>query len=312
MTVKGSMMKISQINKRYILIFSVLLLILGVWSIYNITGKDTEGTGSRQLKIVFIAYDNPEQLIDNVKPVVAYLEEQLGMDVKHFVATDYAGVVEALRNETADMGFMGPLQYIMTHEQAGAIPILGEVYNGQSWYMSRIFVRKDSGIKSLKDLRDRTVAFVDPLSSSGYMYPLDIFKQAGLINDKDTAEKFFKTIYFAGGDEQAIRAVYNKFVDAAGVGQFSYSLLRPEEREEFITIGDSKRIPSHCVVVRKGLSSEMVLKLQNALFALNDNQHRNLLKHLYGVDGYVKVTHEDYMEVEEMAREYGFLKDKSP
>jgi len=65
------------------------------------------------------------------------------------------------------------------------------------------------------------------------------------------------------------------------------------------------------VVVRKGLSPEVVDKLQNALFALNEDQHRKLLMHLYGVDGYVKVTHEDYKEVEEMAREYGFLKDQS-
>ncbi|MCH7623717.1 MAG: phosphate/phosphite/phosphonate ABC transporter substrate-binding protein [Nitrospinae bacterium] len=305
-------MKISQTNKRYLVILSTLFLVLGVWGISKVTEKDKEAPGSDQLKIVFISYDNPEQLIDNVKPVVAYLEAQLGMAVKHFVATDYAGVVEALRNETADMGFMGPLQYIMTHDQAGAIPILGEVYKGQSWYMSRIFVRKDSGIKSLEDLRGRTIAFVDPLSSSGYMYPLDIFKQAGLIKDKESAESFFKEIIFAGGDEQAIRAVYNKFVDAAGVGQFSFSLLRPEEREEFITIGDSKRIPSHCVVVRKGLSPEVIDKLQNALFALNDGEHKKLLKNLYGVDGYIKVTHEDYKEVEEMAREYGFLKDQSP
>ena len=311
MTNEESKMKISQTNKRYLVIFSVLFLTLGVWAISRVTVKDQEGPGPGQLKIVFIAYENPEQLIDNVKPVVAYLEEQLAMEVKHFVATDYAGVVEALRNETADMGFMGPLQYIITHDQAGAIPILGEVYNGQSWYMSRIFVRKDSGIKSLKDLRGRTIAFVDPLSSSGYMYPLDIFKQAGLIKEVDSAETFFKKIYFAGGDEQAIRAVYNNFVDAAGVGQFAFSLLRPQEREEFITIGDSKRIPSHCVVVRKGLSPEVIDKLQNALFALNDNEHKKLLMNLYGVDGYVKVTHEDYKEVEEMAREYGFLKDQS-
>ena len=304
-------MKISQFNKLYLLICALLFLVCGFWITRNITGEGMEGVGSRQLRIVFIAYENPEQLIDNVKPVVAYLEEQLKMRVKHFVAIDYASVVEALRNETADMGFMGPLQYVMAHDQAGAYPILGEVYQGQPWYVSQIFVRKDSGIRDLKDLRGRTIAFVDPLSSSGYMYPLDIFKQAGLIKDSDAAEKFFKKIYFAGGDEQAIRAVYNKFVDAVGVGQYSYSLLRPEEREEFMILAESKRIPSHCVVVRKGLSSDVVQNLQNALYALNDGQHRKLLMNLYGVDGYVKVTHEDYKEVEEMAREYGFLKDKS-
>ena len=49
-------------------------------------------------------------------------------------------------------------------------------------------------------------------------------------------------------------------------------------------------------------------KLQDALFALNDGDHSSLLAQLYGVDGYVKVTHEDFKEVEAVAREYGFIK----
>ncbi|MDA2938092.1 phosphate/phosphite/phosphonate ABC transporter substrate-binding protein [Acidobacteria bacterium AH-259-A15] len=264
----------------------------------------------KELKIVFIAYQNPDQLLEDVRPVVGYLNQQLNIRIKHFVATDYAGVVEALRNKTADMGFMGPLQYIMAHDQAGAFPILGEVYKGKPFYVSRIFVHKDSGVKRLEDLRGKTIAFVDPISSSGYMYPLDIFKHAGLLQDKGEAEKFFKRIYFAGGDEQAIRAVLNKFVDAAGVGQYSYSLLRPEERDEVIHIAESQPIPSHCVVVRKDLNPQTVAKLQAALLVLNKGSNRQLLKYLYNVDGYVKVAHADYESVERVAREYGFLKGK--
>ena len=101
------------------------------------------------LRIVFIAYQNPNQLLENVDPVIDYLEQQLGREVRNFAATDYAGVVEALRNGTADVGFMGPLQYILAHDRAGARPILGEIYDGSPTYRSRIFVRRDSGIVSL-------------------------------------------------------------------------------------------------------------------------------------------------------------------
>ena len=260
---------------------------------------------AKVLKIVFIAYQNPEQLAEDVRPVVAYLEKTLGIPVKHFLTTGYASVVEALRNKSADMGFMGPLQYVMAHDQAGAYPILGEVYGGNAYYTSRIFVRKDSGIKNLKQLRGKSIAFVDPISSSGYVYPLDTFRKDHIFDGH--AEEFFKRIYFAGGDEQAIRAVFNGFVDAAGVGQFSYSLLRPEERDAVIYIGESKRLPSHCVVVRKDLNKTTVKKLQDALFALNQGPNHSLLKHLYSVDGYIKVSDEDYAEVREMARRYGFI-----
>lgn len=266
------------------------------------------GAQPAELRIVFIAYENPDQLLEDVRPVVAYLEGKLGRKVRAFVATDYAGVVEALKNETADVGFMGPLQYLLAHEQAGAQAILGEVYNGQPWYTARIFVRKDSGIRTLADLRGKTMAFVDPLSSSGYLYPLEAFRRAGLIARREEAEQFFRKIYFAGGDEQALRAVLNKFVDAAGIGQYSFAMLRAEERDQVTFIGESPRIPSHCVVARKGLDAASVAALQEALLALNEGPNRGLLKQLYNVDGYVKVTHATFAETEKMAREYGFLK----
>ncbi len=262
-----------------------------------------------QLRIVFIAHQNPDQLLENIQPVIDYLGQQLQVEIKHFVATDYAGVVEALRNETADAGFMGPLQYVMAHHYAGAYPILGEVYGDSPTYSARIFVRKDSGIRTLEDLSGKTIAFVDPISSSGYMYPLDTFRSAGLISKPEDADKFFKRVYFAGGDEQAIRAVFNRFVDAAGIGQYAYGLLRPEERDEIMHIAESKPLPSHCLVVRKGLPRELARALQQSLLALNDGPRRDLLRNLYNVDGYVPVTHETYAEVERIARQYGFIED---
>ena len=279
----------------------IIAMVLGI-AMPALASDDAKQT----LRIVFIAYQNPEQLADDVEPVVAYLEKELGVHIKHFVATNYGAVVEALKNNTADMGFMGPLQYIMAHEYAGARPILGEVYKGKATYTSRIFVRKDSGIKSLADLRGKSIAFVDPISSSGYLYPMELFKAEGLIKKEPT--EFFKRMYFAGGDEQAIRAVFNKFVDAAAIGQYSFSLLRPDERNQVIYIGESKPLPSHCVVVRKGLPDAQAEALQNALLKIQDSPDTSLLKNLYGVDGYVKVTHETFAEVESIAREYDFIK----
>jgi phosphonate transport system substrate-binding protein len=290
-------------------LLAALMAVAGVAGWTAVLGQaPTQGQPRSELRVVFIAYENPDQLLEDVRPVVAYLERKLGRKVRAFVASDYAGVVEALRNQTADVGFMGPLQYLIAHEQAGAQAILGEVYNGQPWYTARIFVRKDSGMRTLADLRGKTMAFVDPLSSSGYLYPLETFRRAGLIARREEAEQFFRKIYFAGGDEQALRAVLNKFVDAAGIGQYSSAILRPEERDQITFIGESPQIPSHCVVARRGLDAASVAALQEALLALNDGPDRALLKQLYNVDGYVRVTHQTFAETEQLAREYGFLK----
>ncbi|MFQ5526484.1 MAG: phosphate/phosphite/phosphonate ABC transporter substrate-binding protein [Thermoanaerobaculia bacterium] len=268
---------------------------------------EVDRNGTKPLRIAFIAYQNPDQLLESVEPVTEYLKAELGRPIEAFAATDYAGIVEALKAGSADAGFMGPLQYVIAHHQSGAVPILGELYNGAPTYVSHVFVRKDSGIESLEDLEQTSMAFVDPLSSSGYMFPLDTFLQAGLIESPRSAEDFFRKIYFAGGDEQAIRAVLNKFVDAAGVGQYSVKLLRPEEREQLVAIASSRPIPSHCVVVRAELDAETASELQQALLGLNQGDHQELLRNLYAVDGYVEADHETYRSVEALAREYGFL-----
>ena len=271
-------------------------------------GNGEQAATAEPLKIAFIAYQNPDQLLESVAPVAEYLETALGRPIKAFAATDYAGIVEALKAGTADVGFMGPLQYVIAHEQSGAVPILGEIYDGSPTYLSKIFVRKDSGIETLEQLEEKSMAFVDPLSSSGYLFPLETFVESGLIASPQDAEKFFRKIYFAGGDEQAIRAVLNKFVDAAGVGQYSVRLLRPEEREQLLSIAESRPIPSHCVVVRSGLDPELTAALQTALLALNEGEHHGLLENLYAVDGYIVADDDTYAEVASLARRNGFLK----
>ncbi|MDX1519348.1 MAG: PhnD/SsuA/transferrin family substrate-binding protein, partial [Gammaproteobacteria bacterium] len=71
--------------------------------------------------------------------------------------------------------------FVLAEAEIGAVPLLAEVYRGSPWYTGRVFVRRDSGIETLADLRGRDIAFADPISESGYLFPLDLFVEAGLI-----------------------------------------------------------------------------------------------------------------------------------
>ncbi|MGH9861649.1 MAG: putative selenate ABC transporter substrate-binding protein, partial [Candidatus Acidiferrales bacterium] len=50
------------------------------------TAKAQAKGAAKELRVVFIAYENPDQLLEDVRPVVAYLEQQLGRKVRPFVA----------------------------------------------------------------------------------------------------------------------------------------------------------------------------------------------------------------------------------
>lgn len=262
----------------------------------------------KPLVLAFIPQENPEKLIGDIEVITEYLESELGIPVKGFVSQDHAAAVEALRSGEADISFMGGLPYVLAHEKIGAQVILSEVYRGSPTYTGRVFVLKESGIEKLSDLKGKSIAFADPISESGYIYPLETFVEAGLLKRGQDPKEYFGNVYFAGGYQQAIQAMANGLVDAAGVSQFAEFLLTPEQLETVKWISESKPIPSHLVCARKGLSPERVQAFKEAMLKLNEPEHRYLLKHVYNPDGYVEASHSDYKSVEVKAREYGYLK----
>jgi phosphonate transport system substrate-binding protein len=185
--------------------------------------------------------------------------------------------------------------------------LLSEVYRGKASYVARIFVRKDGGIGELADLRGKTVAFADPISESGYLYPLELLIDAGLMAPGEDPQAFFARVYFAGGYQQAIQAVANGLVDAAGVSEFAELLLTPEQQSRITWIAESGPIPSHAVIARPDLDPDLEERFVIAMLALNQPDRRWLLQHLYGTEGYVRAEHAAYEPVAEVARRHGLI-----
>jgi phosphonate transport system substrate-binding protein len=282
--------------------------------IISVAGYDKEAFSLNEeakkddpLVLAFIPQENPEKLIGDIEIIIEYLQKEMGIAVKGYVTQDHAAAVEALRNGEADISFMGGLPYVLAHEIIGAEVILSEVYRGSPTYSARIFVLKDSGIEKVEDLKGKSIAFADPISESGFIYPLEIMVEAGLLKRGDDPKVVFSDVYFAGGYQQAIQALANGLVDAAGVSQFADLLLTPEQLPKITWIAESKPIPSHLVCVRKGLDKERVDAFKQAMLKLNQPENKHLLKYVYSPDGYIEASHSDYKSVEVKARQYGFL-----
>lgn len=285
-------------------------------ALFVTTAAQAEAADNGPLRIAFISYANPQKVVQDIGPIKAYLEKETGLSVEGFVSLHYGSSIEAMRGSKADVAFVDPLAFMLAHEQIGADPLLLEVYgSGRATYHSCIWVRKDSGIKTLADLRGRTMAFADPVDMSGYLAPRDIFERAGLMTEKARPDGgFFKQVYFAGGDEQAVRSVLNRFVDAAGVSEYGYLLLRPDERDQVIPIATSIESPSHVVMARRDLPARTKEALKAALLKLDYAKpaDRAVLDKLYGVRGYVAAKLSDFASVAPIAKRHGFLKSIRP
>jgi phosphonate transport system substrate-binding protein len=225
----------------------------------------------------------------------AALGKLVGVPVRVTVASDYAAVVEALRNKTADLAFVHPAGYVLANREAKAMIVAKDQWHGNTSYTARIYVRKDSGVKTLEDLRGKTIAFVDPSSASGYVYPMVLLIEKGLVRNRDP-KTFFKDFVFSGSHDAGLQALLHGHVDAfASFDQAREQYLKdPAQRERIIFVAESAPIPEGGIAARDGLDPALFAKVRTALLSMKGPAYAPLLKQLYDIDGFEPAEDREY------------------
>lgn len=139
----------------------------------------------------------------------ALISQKTGMEVRPFVAPDYASLIEAMRTGHVDLAWLAPMSYVDAVNEVGVTPLLTSVRQGKPYFYSAIFVRDDSGIRSLEDLKGKVIGFADPLSTAGRLFPEMELRLRGIQPDT-----WFRQVVFLGGHDKVVNAVFNRTVDA--------------------------------------------------------------------------------------------------
>jgi phosphonate transport system substrate-binding protein len=247
------------------------------------------------LHLVLTPSQKPTDLMAAGEEFGRVLGGLVGVPVRVTVASDYAAVIEALRNRTADLAFVHPGGYVLASREARARIVVRNLWHGKASFTSRIYVRRDAGVKTVEDLRGKTIAFVDPASSSGYIYPMVLLIQRGLVKNRDP-RTFFKEVAFSGAHDASMRALLNGHVDAIA----SFDLAReqylrdPAERERIVFVAETPEIPEAGIAARDGLDPALVARVRDALLQIKAPAHAALLKRLYEIDGFAPAEDRDY------------------
>ena len=225
---------------------------------------------AQPLTIGLIPAEDSQAMIESSRQVLDSLQQQMGVPVKAFVATDYNGVIEALRAKKLDVAYLGPFSYVMASSIADveAFSVAVTKKTGQSAYRSVIIARKDSGLATPADLKGRSFAFVDPTSASGHLFP-----KAGLLQAGFDPERTFGRVIFSGSHDASILAVANKKVDAAAVADriLASAIAKGTVKQEDLQIvWSSSPIPESPMVWRKDLDPAMKEKVAKALAQVKD------------------------------------------
>lgn len=252
-------------------------------------------------RVGLIPNQNPDSVKTQYAALKTYMEKELGVPIELFVGSDYPAVVTAMATDKLDLAYFGGLTYLQAREQAEVYPIVTEIdtITKDRTYTSAIIVPTDSPIQKVEDLKGKIMAFGDPSSTSGSLYPRIMLDQAGL-KISDVQAKF------TGGHDATALAVQNGSADAGGLEERILLRLIDQGRIDKNKVRVLKRsdpIMGYPWVVRAKLDKDFVDKVSNAFLNIKDPELLKLLR----AEKYAKVAAPDYDFAREQAIRLGLL-----
>ena len=239
------------------------------------------------------------------KPLASYLADNLGIGVKLSMLSRYGNIIRRIEEEKIDAAFLGSFTGALAISQLGVEPLARPInMDGTSTYFGHIFVRKDSGIESVADMRGESLALVEQATTAGYVFPLAWFKRNGV----DDIASFFNEYFFAGSHDATIDAVLNGQATVGAGKNTIYDRVRatnPRIDQELIILASSPRVPSNSLCVRPGIDEQYKTKLKKLLLNLHHTPKGVEILEKMGAKRFVETSRDDYQPVVDLAAEAG-------
>ncbi len=264
------------------------------------------------LRVGIVPNVAPDQQRAAYAPFGEDLGRRLGVRVELFVATNYAGVVTALAAGQVDVAYLGGLTYVEAERRVELTPLVTEVDRdtGTPRYLSALVVPAGSPARSADDVvrAGGDVAFGDPSSTSGSLYPRLMLEAAGAECSRTRLDSCppLSSVRFTGGHDATALAVARGRADVGGLE------LRVLDRLEArgvvprgaLRVVSTREVMGYPWVGRTALGPAALDRVRQAFLTLQDPALLDLLR----TRSYVGVSAGDYDEVRRDAARVGLLR----
>ncbi len=283
---------------RKILAAMLTLILVGTFVALSGCGSGGAELGASEENPVvwsFVPSGETEQVAAGARDVADLLHDETGLYFDTNVATEYAGVIEAMCSDppSAHVGSLATFAYVLAHERCGVEAELVATRYGSPVYNGQLITLADSGINSIADLEGKTFCRVDPLSTSGWIIPSLSMRAQGIDPQTDLAQ-----VVDAGSHDAVVAAVYNgdcdagaTYVDARGTLEDEH----PDVMDKIVVFHVTADIPNDGVQFAPGVDEELKNQIVEGLLAIAETEEgQDALDTAYSWAGLVKQGDEFY------------------
>ena len=257
-------------------------------------------------RITAIPDESPTELARKAAPLVKYLEGKLNMKVEFTPVTDYAAAVETLANKQVDMAWFGGFTFVQALQRSGG-KVIPLVQREEDEKFRSVFIATEPDIKSLADLKGKTLSFGSQSSTSGHLMPRSYLLAAGIDPDRD-----LRRVAYSGAHDATVAAVASGKVDAGALNISVWDKLVADKKVDPSKVRVFYTTPTYFDynwTVHADMPAALREKLTRAMLDLNPStpQGKEVLD-LQRATRFIPTRAENYKGIEAAARNAGLLK----
>lgn len=291
-------------------IVPVLLLLWGVTQACKPSSDYPLGSDANPIKFYFTPSSDAQEIAKSSDELMEYLERETGYFFETGIPSSYIAVVEAFGSDKVDIAIMNSFGYLLANQKYGAVPKLRVVRYGKDTYGGQIIAHRDENIESLQDLNGKTFAFTDPSSTSGYLFPLKMLKEAGVeLQNEVFATKHDMVVTMVYQNQVAAGATFHSAPSADGEIRDARARVKtqfPDVEQVVKIVALTDPIPNDPVVFRKDLPEEITTKVIAALKKfIKTAEGKKLFEEFYAIQDFVDAQDQDYDVLREMIKATG-------
>ena len=271
-------------------IFASLLVVLALApSVLWANPSKGEVKSPTVLRFVTYAKERPSEEFRKMEPFQRHLEGMLvergfRVRVDLIIHATYDEAHDAIAAGQFEFGRLGPAGYLIVKARRAPVRILvAESYNGTSLFEGAIFVRDDSPIRTLADIKGKRMAFGDDKSTTGRFLPQATLVRAG-IRARD-----LKAFDYLGRHDKVVTAIASGAFDVGAANDRTIEKHTEKKLRKIAKV----TTPTEPWVVHAGVDPKLADAIRDALLTMD----RKALQYL-DRDGFVPAREADFEALE--------------